>query len=203
MAWDEFWAKQGKEKNSPFHMGIWALRKSLSSDYAKFFSKNIGFKPRKILEVGCGTGTTLNYLKAIFPDAECFGVDKSKEALSIATDMYPECRFKLGDAFSLSRYKNFDLAYSVGLVEHFSRKDAKKIMMQKEQTLSGNGALGLVVPIKFGFVDFARMAMGKNWPYGEEHPFALSEIPMLTKKVKMNRQVHYFSIYQCIWQGGR
>lgn len=40
--------------------------------------------PRRILEVGCGTGRNLKSLRRIFPDAEITGVDLSADMLKIA-----------------------------------------------------------------------------------------------------------------------
>lgn len=45
--------------------------------------------PRRVLEVGCGTGHNLTYLRRLFPAAELHGVDRSADMLDIA-------RHKLG-----------------------------------------------------------------------------------------------------------
>ena len=41
-------------------------------------------KPEKILDVGCGTGETLSYLKKIFPKSKLYGVDTSDTAIKYA-----------------------------------------------------------------------------------------------------------------------
>ena len=41
-------------------------------------------KPRRVLEVGCGTGRNLLRLKKSLPEAELYGVDASPEMLSRA-----------------------------------------------------------------------------------------------------------------------
>ena len=41
-------------------------------------------RPKRILEVGCGTGRNLNVLRATFPEAEVTGIDLSADMLGIA-----------------------------------------------------------------------------------------------------------------------
>jgi S-adenosylmethionine-diacylgycerolhomoserine-N-methlytransferase len=41
-------------------------------------------RPKRILEVGCGTGRNLNVLRSTFPDAEITGIDLSADMLAIA-----------------------------------------------------------------------------------------------------------------------
>jgi ubiquinone/menaquinone biosynthesis C-methylase UbiE len=49
--------------------------------------KTIGGQPRRILDLGCGTGSTTLLLKQTFPEAEVIGLDLSPYLLVMA-----ECR---------------------------------------------------------------------------------------------------------------
>lgn len=38
-------------------------------------------RPKRILDVGCGTGETLTFLKMLFPKTKLYGIDLSEKAL--------------------------------------------------------------------------------------------------------------------------
>ncbi len=58
-------------------------------------------QPRRILEVGCGTGSGTAVLKAHFPQADVTGVDLSPEMVRIATAKVSGVRFEPADASQL------------------------------------------------------------------------------------------------------
>lgn len=58
-------------------------------------------RPKRILEIGCGTGTGAAILKATFPDAQITGVDLSPEMVRIATAKVPGVAFEPADASRL------------------------------------------------------------------------------------------------------
>ena len=58
-------------------------------------------QPKRILEIGCGTGSGTAILKANFPDARITGVDLSPEMVRIATAKVPGVTFEPADASRL------------------------------------------------------------------------------------------------------
>ena len=44
-------------------------------------------KPLKILDIGCGCGALIGYLKGIYPNAEVFGIELNPEVAKIASAM--------------------------------------------------------------------------------------------------------------------
>ena len=54
--------------------------------------------PKRILDLGCGPGTSTAVLRSRFPDAEILGVDSSAEMVEQAKQDHPELAFQLFDA---------------------------------------------------------------------------------------------------------
>jgi ubiquinone/menaquinone biosynthesis C-methylase UbiE len=69
----------------------------------------LGFKPTRILEIGCAGGAPLNVLQQTF-DCECFGIDPSGEAVEYAKSTFPDISCKVGTADNIEYGDNeFDL----------------------------------------------------------------------------------------------
>lgn len=58
-------------------------------------------QPRRILEVGTGTGSGAAAIAQRFPDAELTGVDLAPEMVRRAEERLPQARFEVADAASL------------------------------------------------------------------------------------------------------
>src|SRR4051794_21503883 len=57
--------------------------------------------PRRILEIGTGTGSGAAAIVKQFPDAEVTGIDLSAEMVRRAQEKVPHARFQVGDAAAL------------------------------------------------------------------------------------------------------
>ena len=71
-------------------------------------------KPRRILDLGCGSGLSTVELARAFPDAELIGVDLSPDMLKAAAKRLPKVRFLQGDAASYDA-SGFDLVFANAL----------------------------------------------------------------------------------------
>ena len=104
------------------------------------------FKPKTILDLGCGTGKHLLKLSELFPEAHITGVDESKEMLAKASaKTESNDRIKLvHNSFRsyLNKSENFDLilcSYSLSMLEN------KAIDLQLiYDSLNENGLLAVV-----------------------------------------------------------
>jgi trans-aconitate 2-methyltransferase len=67
--------------------------------------------PRRILDLGCGSGLSTLELRRAFPDAEIVGVDVSPDMLSAAAKRLPEASFVQGDAATFES-AGFDLVFA-------------------------------------------------------------------------------------------
>ena len=101
----------------------------------------IKLRPKKVLEVGCGTASHSIFLSFFLPKTEFYCLDNNKKVLEIARKNAQKYRrknikFILGDAFKLSsifQKKEFKVAISQGLLEHFSNEEIQKLIDEQLQ----------------------------------------------------------------------
>lgn len=87
-----------------------------------------------ILDIGSGYGFSDIYLSACGYDVTGVEYDQGvlQNSLAVAQQFKSAVRFEEGTAFDLSRYYNkFDLAYSVGVLEHFDRDVTVRLVAEK------------------------------------------------------------------------
>jgi len=77
-----------------------------------------------ILDVGCGNGKNLEFLKSKFPKLQYSGVDISEEALGEARKRLPEASFYRLDVEKECLDRTFDIIYSSDVVEHLQDDEA-------------------------------------------------------------------------------
>lgn len=71
-----------------------------------------------ILDVGCGEGSTLAFLRGIFGGASLAGLDVSAAALAHARRVCPSATYHLGAARELPADSRFDLVTCIDVLEH-------------------------------------------------------------------------------------
>src|SRR5690242_19571356 len=54
------------------------------------------FKPKSVLDIGCGSGRLLRKVPDYWPQAQLCGVDPAQKMLEIARQLTPQARFYLG-----------------------------------------------------------------------------------------------------------
>lgn len=81
--------------------------------------------PRTILDFGCGTGRSLEYIQLYFPEADIYGCDVSEESLKIASDIIPRERlFVNKSAESLKKMGiEFDLVILACVFHHIAPEE--------------------------------------------------------------------------------
>jgi SAM-dependent methyltransferase len=90
--------------------------------------------PARILEVGTGTGALAILLAAY--GYNVVGIDRQpvivESAKELAAHFRVACHFEVGDGFDLSGYANqFDVAFSGGVLEHFTAAEATALLRQQ------------------------------------------------------------------------
>ena len=114
--------------------------KKTAKKVKKLILKNKRTSGNKLLDVGCGTGKHLNYLKT---DFECTGVDISQQLLDIARKNYTDIRFIQADMVKLDLNEEFDaiicLFSSIGYVKTY--ENLKKTINNFINHLKSGGVL--------------------------------------------------------------
>lgn len=92
-----------------------------------------------VLELGVGTASTLDSLARLARlrglgngrarELRAVGIDRSAPAIAQARASYPRLDLRVADIFDLPlEPKSFDVVYSVGLLEHFSEPDQRRLL---------------------------------------------------------------------------
>jgi SAM-dependent methyltransferase len=126
--------------------------------------------PAKLLEVGCGLGVSAIYLQGC--GYSVTAVDNNpgivKRAQETALYFHSDILIQWVDAFELSQhYKNFDLVYSIGVLEHFDREVT--IQLLREQAQCGQYVL-IGVPSRF------------TKPITDERIYTLPQLRQITRE---------------------
>jgi len=114
---------------------------------AKYINKRWpGFKPKKILELGCTIGTSTIPFVETFPDAEVHAVDVSAPCLRYgharAESLGKSIHFHQMNAEKLNFNDNeFDLVYSCIMFHETSRKALPEILKECQRVLNNSGMM--------------------------------------------------------------
>lgn len=194
--WDSFWAIHATKKDY-FHRFLWSVRFIFSRSYAALITNETGIIPfPKLIEIGCGSARTLHYLQSFYPNSKCFALDTSPSALELAKELNPEFLPCQADGIYLPINSNqFDISFSIGLIEHFSRETAENIVKEKIRITKPGGLIVVMVPwINSFYNHLIRRIAGKHWPFGEENPFHRHELKLFLQNLGLfNTQI--FVVY--------
>lgn len=103
-----------------------------------------GKNPKKILDIGCGTGETLTYLHTLFPTSRLYGIDTSEDAVSYSHKRGHKNVTK-ADARRLPYPANtFDLVLFLDVLEHI--KDDAQALLEVKRVLVPGGKIIITSP---------------------------------------------------------
>jgi ubiquinone/menaquinone biosynthesis C-methylase UbiE len=130
-----------------------------------------------ILDVGCGTGALLRYIKAKYPEKRCFGLDVSPIAVNkakrISVETGAEVTFAIADMEKKSPFPDnyFDLVIAHEVLEHFVHPD--RVINNIALLLKRNGIIVIIAPNTLirssmriqcmKMIDFAAMLFDKKY----------------------------------------
>lgn len=103
-------------------------------------------KPKRILDVGCGSGMSTAPLVAHWNGAEIVGADKSEEMLAVARKALPEVTFVRFDCSKpLDGLGKFDLVFSNAFIQWI--KNHAEFFKNSYSVLNKGGALAIQIPM--------------------------------------------------------
>jgi len=100
-------------------------------------------EPRRILDLGCGSGLSTTQLRQAFPKAEIVGVDLSPDMLKAAAKRLPSATFRQGDAGNYDS-RGFDLVFANALLHWVA--DHLAVVARLAAALPQGGTLAFQVP---------------------------------------------------------
>ncbi|MEW6614146.1 MAG: class I SAM-dependent methyltransferase [Thermodesulfobacteriota bacterium] len=115
--------------------------------YLKRFLKNKSFS--KILDAGCGPGLFTFFLAKRFPQAQVIGCDISRDDIEFCNRekinrKIDNVSFVCCDLFELKENEEYDLIYSIDVLEHISWN--QKVMENIYHALQSEGIFYLAMP---------------------------------------------------------
>lgn len=119
-----------------------AQRRQPSYDLAVQF---LGRGPKRILDVGCGTGLSTQVLCEFFPDAEILGLDSSEEMLKAAGKRLPAVEFIHRDAAELEELGEYDLIFANACLQWFPNQ--KLFLEAAYRHLRPGGSVAFQIPL--------------------------------------------------------
>jgi SAM-dependent methyltransferase len=101
------------------------------------------FRPRSILDFGCGIGDTVVQLAAAFPDAEVTGVDAAEGAIEHARRVHTGPRVGFATLAEFEARGRYDLCYSNGVFHHIAPSERPRAAALVRDALAPGGRFAL------------------------------------------------------------
>ena len=131
----------------------WAsLKDDIHPTFISFLKKN-KFVKKSVLDLGCGEGKYLKFLKEL--GFKVAGIDSSPTAIKMAKKkLGKDAKLILGDMYSVDLPNDFDLIISVASIQHSDKPSIEKLIYKIHKSLSSKGNF---------FITFPRLSMASRW----------------------------------------
>lgn len=107
------------------------------------YFKDLPFDPKALIDLGCGNGRFIEYVRKYYPDLSATGVDSSKQLLKIAEEKNPNTEFLQKDlTLDLKLNKKFDFVALIAVLHHIPGSEKRaELIGRSAQLLSPNGKM--------------------------------------------------------------
>lgn len=142
-------------------------------------------EPKKILDIGCGTGETISFLQKQFPDANIQGVDLSPEAVKFTKSRGHQATISSATKLPFPD-KTFDAVLLLDVIEHI--KDDTNTIKEAKRVIKNNGCIIITAPS----LPFIWSAHDQN--QGHFRRYTRSRITAIAKKNSLTlTKISYFN----------
>jgi len=178
--WDDIW----KNYKGPSKAERWLIDER--HKIIKNILNSLNLKKIKTLEVGCGYASNSRLLEK--EGINTFCLDKSRKAIdTIKRDIKNSF---YGDARELPFKKNsFNLVFSAGLLEHFSKPE--KIIKEMARVVKNEGIVLNFVPGRYSIWQLYRILQGRKWKHGYEESYTHKK---LSERIKESLRKEKFAL---------
>lgn len=184
----------GSESRTPLmHFGTVMPVYLAISRYLSFLKPKKG---ARLVDLGCGTGRALSYLKTVFPELHITGIDQSEAVIEYAKKNYAKfgVNFRqLNIKKTLHLRETFDLIISSHLIEHLTKKDGLGFIRQAYRLLKKGGYIFIGTPERRSCQYLYKKNVA-NKPEGRLIPphlyeYTMRELKVLAQKVFVKNKV--------------
>lgn len=154
--WDEIYKKHNKWWEAWATLSEW-----IHELFIKFLDKN-NFGTKNVLDIGCGTGKYLEYLKSM--DFKTDWIDSSPTAVAMTKEVLDkDSEILCVDMFEFEIPKDkYDLIISISTIHHGTKDKVNKLIDDIYAALKNNGKIFITLP------DFQIAKQNKAWGNDEE-----------------------------------
>jgi len=115
------------------------------NEYARQIIEDcIEYPPKNFLDIGCGNGHTIKYLKEYWKETAFYGFDLSPEAINVAKAKLPDVDLRVGFLDEMTYSLQFDCISLLGVIEHFENLEGS--LKQLYAMLAKDGIIYIEAP---------------------------------------------------------
>jgi trans-aconitate methyltransferase len=133
-----------------FYKSDWLLGYYLTSERLGFYEELATLfaplAPRRLVDVGCGTGHLLRFIvdrMSVHPD-RVVGVDHSEAGIQRARELLPSATWIVADLYGMSVGEEFDLVICTEVLEHLH--EPGRAVDELRRLCAGGGRVAITVP---------------------------------------------------------
>ncbi len=167
-SWEQVWSNQTE------YTGEAQRLQRTKMKLQQIQSMGLSLTNKKVLDVGCGEGTTLEHL-SVEHGCTGYGIDISPSAIELARQRHPNNHiyFRVGDGRDIP-FPNgsFDIVFSWGVLEH--AKNFQQSFAEARRVLRPGGMLVLIQPhlLSTGVIQKQWLRFLGRWNYGRQIDFS-------------------------------
>lgn len=147
------------------------LKKGLIPEFINFIQAN-DFKIKKVLDIGCGNGKYLVFLKSL--GFETYGIDSSPTAVEMTKEsLNDNSNIQCADMYEFNpSVAQYDLVISIAAIHHGLKKQVRALIKRLHASLLPGGRFFITLPDNEGSAHWLMMVNHKEIEPGTRVPLS-------------------------------